>query len=216
MFVAWVESLLARAKVLLSTVFILYDLEDFCRTGYERIVLIDPRINREYKMLPLEFFKLQAKHLHSDLKTRTSPSTDLGMFYGDFYYDYDPKFFDVKQLMWDLELSEEPGKLFSLMKCQHIIARLMGFNSWSELIHAPDKELELRKLIFENQNKINPQEWQMYIFDVISALDAQGVHIFSTDNERELYERTLSEYDPSDPFHRSGYLLDKKLLDAAV
>lgn len=167
-------------------------------------------------MLPLEFFKLQAKHLHRDLKTRTSPSTDLGMFYGDFYYDYDPMFFNVKLLMWDMGLSEEPGNLFSLMKCQHIIAQLVGFSSWNDLIHAPNKELELRKLIFENQNKINPQEWRIYILDVISALEEQGVHIFSTDNEKELYERTLSEYDPSDLFHRGGYLLDKTLSEDVV
>ena len=164
-------------------------------------------------MLPLEFFKLQAKHLHKDLKTRTSPSTDFGMFYGDFYYDYDPKFFNVKLLMWDMGLSEEPGNLFSLMKCQHIIALLVGFSSWSELIHASDKELELRKLIFKNQNRINPQEWKTYVLDVMSALEKQGVDIFSTDDEKKLYERTLREYDPSNPFHRGGYLLDKTLLE---
>lgn len=210
---AIVESLLARAKALLSTLFILYDLEDYYRTVYGRIVLMVPHIVRKYKMPPLEFFKLQAKHLHRDLETRTFPSTDLGMFYDDFYYDYDPKFFDVKQLMWDLELSEEPGKLFGLMKCQHIIARIVGFSSWSDLIHAPNKELEFRKLIFENQNKINPQEWEIYILDVISTLERQGVHTFSIDNEKELYERILSEYDPSDPFHRGGYLLNTNLID---
>ena len=170
---------------------------------------IVPRTTREYKMLPIDFFKLQAKNLHRDLQTRTAPSTDLDMFYGDFYYDYDPQFFDVKQLMWDMELSEEPGKLFGLMKCQHIIAQLVGYRSWAELIHAPEKELELRKLIFENQNKIHPEEWRLYIWNVISALEEQGVHLFSTDNEKELYEHVLSEYDPTDPFHRDGYLLDK-------
>lgn len=169
-----------------------------------------PHVIREYKMLPIDFFKLQAKNLLSDLQTRTAPSTDLGMFYGDFYYDYNPRFFDVKLLMWDLELSEEPNKLFGLMKCQHIIAQLVGFRSWSELIHAPEEELELRKLIFENQNKINPEEWKLYVLDVISALEEQGVHIFSTENEKELYELTLSQYDPTaDPFHRGGYLLNK-------
>lgn len=115
--------------------------------------------------------------------------------------------------MWDMGLSEEPGNLFSLMKCQHIIALLVGFSSWSELIHASDKELELRQLIFENQNRINPQEWKAYVLDVMSALKKQGVDIFSTDDEKKLYERTLCEYDPSDPFHRGGYLLDKTLLE---
>ena len=158
-------------------------------------------------MLPIQYFKLQAKHLHSDLQTRTSPSTDFGMFYDDFYYDYNPKFFNVKQLLWDMGLSEEPKKLFGLMRCQHIIANLAGFKSWNCLIHATEEKLELARIVFENQNKIHPAQWEEFITEIKTRQEKQGLSPLSLSREKELYQQTLANYDPNDPFNFSGYLL---------
>ena len=106
-------------------------------------------------MKPIDYFKLQAKNLHKDYKTKT-PYVDKE---DDFsYYEYTPRFFDIDGIFNAYDQDEEN---FTLMKSQHLISNMAGFHKWSELLNASEIELELAKLLFENQ--VNLAEWDVYL-----------------------------------------------------
>lgn len=42
-------------------------------------------------------------------------------------------------------------------------AQILGFKKWTNLLKASEADLELAKLIFDNQDKINQPDWEMYI-----------------------------------------------------
>lgn len=94
-------------------------------------------------MTNIEFFKLQAKNLFSDYKSR--------MYYdSDGTYDYFPRFFtDINDIIFNFEIDEEEP--FTLMNAQHVIARLAGFYKWTDLIKASEPSLELGKLLLTNR-----------------------------------------------------------------
>jgi len=52
------------------------------------------------------------------------------------------------------------------MKAQHIIALMVGFHKWADLLKASEFELELAKLLVDNYNKVNVEDWEMYIAGV--------------------------------------------------
>lgn len=109
----------------------------------------------------IEFFKLQAKNLFRDYKTKT-PYVDK--VDGYTYYNYDPKFFDVDRILLEFDYDEEN---FTLMNAQHIIALMIGFRKWADLLKASTAELELAKLLFDNQHKISFEDWQHYMLHTI-------------------------------------------------
>ena len=77
-------------------------------------------------MTNIEFFKQQAKNLLKDYKTRYF-NKDEG------YYEYNPRFFsDFEDIAFDFNI--EDNNEFTLMKAQHIIARLSNFYKWTDLI----------------------------------------------------------------------------------
>lgn len=94
-------------------------------------------------MTNIEFFKLQAKNLFSDYKSRVyKDSEDI--------YEYNPRFFDdINDIIFNFEIDED--KPFTLMNAQHVIARLAGFYKWNELIKASESALELGKLLLINR-----------------------------------------------------------------
>ena len=100
-------------------------------------------------MNTIDYFKFQAKNLHRDFKTKNRV---FGNVINDFLYEYSPKYFDIDQIVLDYNLNEEK---FSLMNAQHVIADLTGFDKWTNLINASEDELELAKLLFDNQNIID-------------------------------------------------------------
>jgi hypothetical protein len=108
-------------------------------------------------MRPIEYFKLQAKNLFRDYKTQSSYIDDVD---GNSYYKYDPAYFDIDAIFVDYDWDEEN---FSLMKAQHLIALMAGFRKWTDLLKASETEMELAKLLFDNQDKISLDEWEMYI-----------------------------------------------------
>ncbi|MBB4803437.1 hypothetical protein HNP37_003512 [Flavobacterium nitrogenifigens] len=110
-------------------------------------------------MEPIEFFKLQAKNLLRDFKTKTTVSGNMA---SDFKYDYAPKYFHIYDVINDFNIDEEN---FSLMNAQHVIAKIAGFGKWSDLAGASFSELELAKLLFEYQDKIDILSWNLYIAD---------------------------------------------------
>lgn len=108
-------------------------------------------------MTPISYFKLQAKNLFKDFKTK-KPVFDKAV--NDYLYEYEPTYFDIDRIVIDFDLNEEK---FTLMNAQHIIAYLAGYRKWTELIKAPEEDLKLAKLLFENQDKIFIEEWIDYI-----------------------------------------------------
>jgi len=111
-------------------------------------------------MTYIEYFKLQAKNLFKDYKTK-APCLDEVI--NDYLYEYKPQYFDIDQIILSYDIDEEN---FSLMKAQHIIALMVGFHKWADLLKASEFELELAKLLVDNYNKVNVEDWEMYIAGV--------------------------------------------------
>lgn len=106
-----------------------------------------------------EYFKLQAKNLLRDFKSKT-PVLDKSAT--AFLYEYTPKYFDIEMIISDFEIDEEN---FTLMNAQHVIAKIANFDKWSELLKASTAELELAKLLYDHQNRIDLAGWKFYITD---------------------------------------------------
>jgi hypothetical protein len=124
----------------------------------------------------IEFFKLQAKNLFKDYQTKKkTPEAAIGD------YEYNPKYFDIEGIILYFDIDEED---FSLMKAQHIIANMVGFTKWSELLNAAEPELELAKLLFDNQGRVSLDDWMMYI---VSAERENNV-TFDPDTRLEIFK----------------------------
>ena len=99
-------------------------------------------------MKSVSYLKLQAKNLFHDIKF-------------DFMQDGDnyvcaPRFFDVNAIVSDFDVDIDD---FSLMKAQHIIAKMVGMDSWKDLISADDVVLEQKKIILDSyEYKIKRQK----------------------------------------------------------
>src|SRR6201986_3195239 len=111
-------------------------------------------------MKTIDFFKLQSKNLFKDYKTQR-PATEAD----PSHFGYDPTYFDINGLFLDYDIDEEN---FSLMKAQHLIAKLIGFRKWTDLVKASATEIELAKILFDNQHKLSAEDWEMYIHGVES------------------------------------------------
>lgn len=134
-------------------------------------------------MSPVEYFKLQAKNLLKDYKTQQS------VVEGEItYFTYSPKFFDIDQIFLDYDWDDEN---FSLMKAQHLIALLFGFDKWGDLINASDAELELAKLVWDNQHKISLENWNMYVI----RAEAENNVEFDTGTKMEIFTKVFVEVD---------------------
>jgi len=128
-------------------------------------------------MNTIDYFKLQAKNLHRDFKTQV-PLVDKTI--GSFRHEYSPKYFQIYDIISDFDIDE--GN-FTLMNAQHVIANIAGFDKWGTLIKLSESELELAKLLFEHQDKIDWISWNFYIAEAQSMnedeLDADAqVDIF--------------------------------------
>ena len=109
----------------------------------------------------IDFFKLQAKNLLRDYKTQEVYQD------GDYeYFKYKANYFDIEAIFNDF------GNLrsifadyycdesdFKLGNAQHIIALIVGFKKWSDLINSNEQELEIAKFLFDNQDKISIVEF---------------------------------------------------------
>lgn len=90
-------------------------------------------------MNTISYFKLQAKNLYHDIK--------LDFMQDDENYICAPRFFDVNAIIGAFDIDVEN---FSLMKAQHIIAKMVGMDSWKELISANDALLSEKKAQLDN------------------------------------------------------------------
>lgn len=130
-------------------------------------------------MSPIAYLKLQAKNLFKDYKSN-APYIE-GILVNYCYGKND----------------------FSLMKAQHVIACMVGFSKWTELLKASVSELELAKLLFANRDKTPIEHWKKYISGLEQelgiTLDAKSkLEVFQHDFEvcinKGTYEKPFTDY----------------------
>lgn len=136
-------------------------------------------------MTPIDYFKLQAKNLFKDYKTKTPYIDKVD---GNSYYTYSPKYFDIERIFLEYDWDEED---FSLMKAQHLFALMLGFGKWADILKASDAELELAKLLWDNQHKIHLEEWDMYI----SGAELNNATTFDTEARIEIFRQVFVNVD---------------------
>lgn len=159
--------------------------------------------HKDYIMKPIEYFKLQAKNLFRDYKTQTSYNDADG----DSYYDYNPKYFDIDTIFMEyhgfFDEGWDEGNL-SLMKVQHLFAYMLGFEKWADLVNATEAELELAKLLWDNQHKIHLEDWKMYI----AGVEFNNKTTCSTEDRVEIFKMVFANVEGHhSPF--SDYRLNK-------
>ncbi len=134
-------------------------------------------------MNSIDYFKLQAKNLHRDFKTQI-PIADKSK--GIFKYEYLPKYFQIYDIITDFDIDEEN---FTLMNAQHVIAKIAGFDKWGTLIKTSPSELELAKLLFEHQDRIDLNSWNFYISDAQSMNE----HELDAESQIEIFKQVVIE-----------------------
>jgi len=134
-------------------------------------------------MKTIAYFKRQAKNLHKDFKTQ-KPYFDSSL--GANLFAYTPKFFDVDALVTDFDIDEND---FTLMKAQHIIAKLAGFEKWTAMLKASPAALELAKLLFDNMHKVSVEEWEIYIS---GAAHDNGV-LFDDETKLDIFNTVFAD-----------------------
>lgn len=150
----------------------------------------------------IDYFKLQAKNLHRDFKTKT-PVLDKTTT--AFQFEHTPEYFDIEMVISDFDIDEEN---FSLMNAQHVIAKIANFDKWAELLKASIAELELAKLLYDHQNKIDSVGWRCYIADIQSMNETELVAEIQVD----IFKQVVIEENIFDYMEIESYLLEHKEL----
>lgn len=151
-------------------------------------------------MNTIDYFKLQAKNLHKDFKTKTSVVDKTTTA---FLYEYTPKYFDVEMVISDFGIDEDN---FSLMNAQHVIAKMTNFDKWALLLKASPSELELTQLLYDYQNKIDLIGWQFYIANAQSMNEDE----LDTETQVEIFKQMVIEEKIFDDDEIESYLLKHK------
>lgn len=139
-------------------------------------------------MNPIAYFKLQAKNLFRDYKTKTPYIDNVD---GNSYYGYNPKYFDIDRILLEcdgiLHDCHWDETSLSLMQIQHIFAQMLGFRKWADLLKASEVELELARLLFDNQEKISLEDWEMYI----AGVEDDNNTSFTPDDRLEIFKQVF-------------------------
>jgi hypothetical protein len=77
------------------------------------------------------------------------------------------------------------------MNAQRIIAKLVGFQKWTEMLKASPPALELAKLLFDNMHKINNEEWVIYITDIEHEDDV----LFNDESKLDIFKTVFADVD---------------------
>lgn len=105
----------------------------------------------------IEYFKIQANNLIEDYKTQTPYFDDV---IEDYLYQYNPQHFDIDEIIMSFDVDE---KNFNLTEAQDIIAYYAGYEKWQDMLNISESDLILAKLLFDNKNIIDIEDWHMYI-----------------------------------------------------
>lgn len=133
----------------------------------------------------IQYFKLQAKNLLRDYKTK-KPVFDEAI--NDYLYEYSPTYFDMDGIVCDFDINEER---FSLMKAQHIIAIMAGFDKWADMLKASKAKLEIGKLLFDNQNKSSIDDWHFFL----DGAEELSSTVFNTEDQLALFKDAFMKID---------------------
>ncbi|MFV9551078.1 hypothetical protein [Algibacter sp. PT7-4] len=151
-------------------------------------------------MNTIDFFKLQSKNLHRDFKTRKLVFNNE---FGKLSYEYEPKHFDIELVIYDYNLDEEN---FTLMKAQHVIAQMAGFEKWTVLIKTSETDLKITKILYENQDIIDLRMW----LDYISEAERMNQTDFDSETKLAICEQAFEMGVFNNDTFFDCYLLDKK------
>ena len=151
-------------------------------------------------MNTIDFFKLQSKNLHRDFKTRKLVFNNE---FGELSYEYEPKHFDIELVIYDYNLDEEN---FTLMKAQHVIAQMAGFEKWTVLIKTSEADLKIAKILYENQDIIDLRMW----LDYISEAERMNQTDFDSETKLAICEQAFEMGVFNNDAFFDCYLLDKK------
>lgn len=105
----------------------------------------------------IQYFKTQTNNLIEDYKTQTPYFDDV---IEDNLYQYNPQHFDIDEIIISFDVDE---KNFNLTEAQDIIAYYAGFEKWQDMLDVSESDLKLAKLLFDNKNVIDIEDWHMYI-----------------------------------------------------
>ena len=133
-------------------------------------------------MSHLDFFRKQAKNFLKDWRTQTKTvETD-----GFISYHYDWKFYDVGDIFFYYEFSDEDEQEITLARAQHLIAKMAGFKKWNDLIHATETEQTLAELLLRRfKDARDVQDWEEVLaFSGVAQYGAEAV----LDYARHYYE----------------------------
>ena len=151
-------------------------------------------------MNTIDYFKLQAKNLHKDFKTKTPVLDKMATA---FLYEYTPKYFDIEMIISDFDIDEDN---FSLMNAQHVIAKIANFDKWASLLKATPAELELAKLLYDHQNKIDLVGWKFYIADAESMNETE----LDAEIQVDIFKQVVVDEHIFDYMEIESYLLKQK------
>lgn len=128
-------------------------------------------------MANVEYFEQQAKNLFEDYETKTRSSDDD-------IYEYRPKHFDIDTIICEFGINEDN---FNLVEAQDIIAYMAGFENWGNLLNATETELKLAKLLFDNRDKIDIEDWKMNII----LIERNNNIVLDTKSKIEIFKKTV-------------------------
>ncbi|MEI9911358.1 MAG: hypothetical protein WDO71_17870 [Bacteroidota bacterium] len=74
------------------------------------------------------------------------------------------------------------------MNAQHIIAIIAGFYKWADMLKASESELELGKLLFDNQHKTSAQEWSDYII----GAESDNNTVFDSETRLKIFKQVFA------------------------
>ncbi|MDE7291551.1 MAG: hypothetical protein K2N58_05840 [Treponemataceae bacterium] len=133
-------------------------------------------------MSHLDFFRKQAKNFLKDWRTQTKTVESDGFI----SYSYDWKFYDVGDIFFYYEFSDEDEQEITLARAQHLIAKMAGFKKWNDLIHATETEQTLAELLLRRfKDARDVQDWEEVLaFSGVAQYGAEAV----LDYARHYYE----------------------------
>lgn len=103
----------------------------------------------------IPYFRIQAKNLLKDYKTRYFDESRK-------IYLYHSSHFDIGDLFRYFDFPDDREDFsFTLQNAQHLVAKMVGFNKWDDLIHASESELELARFLLERfKDSQDVQYWE--------------------------------------------------------
>lgn len=133
-------------------------------------------------MSNLDFFHNQAKNFLKDWKTQKQTVESDG--YISYHYDW--KFYDVGDLFFYYEFDDKDEQDIKLARAQHLIAKMVGFKKWDDLIHASETELQLAELLLRRfKTAQDVQDWEETLN--FTGIEQYGVEAV-LDYARQYYE----------------------------